>query len=50
MSDDLALDRPLGIDGQAWTAILAHRDRLAEAVGSTGAGAAGMRPRSMVRE
>lgn len=33
MSDDLALERPLGIDGQAWTAILAHRDRLAEAVG-----------------
>lgn len=35
MPDDLTIDRPLGIDGQAWTAIVGHRDRLAEAVGGT---------------
>lgn len=35
MPDDLTIDRPLGIDGQAWTAIIGHRDRLAEAVGGT---------------
>jgi hypothetical protein len=32
MADDLALAHPLGIDTHAWSAIVGHRDRLAEAL------------------
>jgi len=32
MTDDLDLDRPLGIDGQAWDAVICHRDRLVDAI------------------
>lgn len=35
MPDDLGLEKPIGIDAEAWTAILGHRDRLKAAMAGT---------------